>query len=1004
MISPRFLWIVACGLVAATAGAAGALRPNWSVDIWQSDDGLPNNNVTDLAQTADGHLWIANSGNLARFDGVDFEEFPTRGLTGTDQRATSILYDRAGRLWLGMDHGALARLDAKSVRVFSTGLPNLIAWSLLDDDHGGIWIVYGGNTVARWTEHGLTRFTEKNLPRVRGGCSLARDAAGTIWLATAGELDRFDGKRFNPVAAIGDADVPVRIAPARDEGLWVCAGMRVLRFHPREARVDIVGAIDAHEPGTEPTVLIEDRQGGIWVGTSSSGLFHWTGASFERIPTSHARISSLLQDREGNIWVATRGGGLNRVRPRAIDVDPLNAQAAGRQAVQSVCEAADGSLWATTEDGTLLRRIAGIWSVVPIDAGAPGIRATCVAADSTGAVWIGTRASRVYCWRDGQFTEFGHEDGLSAHIYHAILATAGGDIWVGGEVPDSLFRIRRGRVQAFAVPPGIRIIRAMTCDAAGNVWAGTSKGVLLRIDGNGVSDFTARTTGEPMSIRCLSSTPDGSVWMGYVGGGVGRWKDGRFSRIDHAAGLFDDVVSQIVADGHGWLWFGAEHGIFKVREQEIEDVAAGRTSRVRSIHYGRDAGLPSLQANAGDSPGALRDRDGRLWIALRTGMAVIDPERLREAPSPPSVLLKRVVLDDRTVAAYGGNVPVREAAPLDPIVPPRLRFSPAHRRLQFDYAAMTFGAPETMHFRYRLVGFDDDWVDAGTGRHAAYSRLAAGDYRFEASAGDADGGWGVPVTLAFSVAPFFWQTWWFRLGGLALFTTAVAGVGRYVSFRRLRARVRELQQKAALNQERSRIAKDIHDDLGSTLAQNILLLDLARKHRGDAGRSETYLKQLSANTRQVVESLDEIVWAANPGNDVLPAFIDYLGQFASEFLQMADVRCRFDLPPHPPPEPLAPEVRHNLFLVVKEALTNIVRHAHATEVRLHIACDGPELVLRLTDDGRGFGHAPNDACANGLRNMRQRLAAIGGRLTIDSALGAGTTIIAAWPWPAPRHG
>jgi signal transduction histidine kinase/ligand-binding sensor domain-containing protein len=994
MSVPRFLCLAV--VFAAVAPIVTAAPPSsWSVDVWQSDDGLPNNNVASLAQTSDGHLWIANSGELARFDGVQFEEFPSRELTGGDQKPTSLLYDRAGHLWLGMDHGALVRLDGKSVRVIAADLPNLIAWSLIDDDEGGIWIVYGGNTIARWTEAGLVRFNEQNGlgPRPRAGCSLARDVHGAMWLATGGELHRFEHDRFVKIADIGDPDAPIRIIAARAGGLWVCSGFRVLRYSAKDHRLESVGSIDAR--AAEPTALLEDHEGGLWVGTSSSGLFHRTPNGFEPVSTSHARISALLVDREDNIWVGTRGGGLNRIRPRAIDVDTLGAAARGRQAVQSVCEAADGSLWATTEDGTLLRRSGNTWSVMSADPLWPGGRATCLSADGTGGVWIGTRNSRIYQWRDNQFTAYDRAEGLTSHVFHAMLADDDGGVWIGGEVPDNVFRLHDGRVETCAVPAGIRIIRAITRDTAGNVWVGTSKGILLRLAAGKVTDMTAATTREPVSIRCLYSTPDGSVWIGYVGGGVGRYKRGQFGRITRDQGLFDDVVSQIVSDGQGWLWFGAEHGIFKVRERELEDVATGRAVRVRSIHYGRDAGLPSLQANAGDAPGAVRTRDGRLWIALRTGLAVVDPTRLRENPAPPAVLLKRVTVDERPVAAYGGIVPIKTVMPLTAqsgTMPP---LRPAYRRLQFDFAAMTFGAPETVHFRYRLIGFDDDWVDAGTARHASYSRLPAGDYRFEAAACNSNGIWSATAaTLAFSVAPFFWQTWWFRLAALALFTSAVAGTGRYVSFRRLRAKVRELQQKAALHQERARIAKDIHDDLGGTLTQIILQLDVARRHRQDTAKTETYLQQLSTTTRDAVQSLDEIVWAANPNNDVLSAFVDYLGQFAVEYLQMAGIRCRFDLPVHPAPWPLAPEVRHNLYLVLKEALTNVVRHAHAKEVRLQITCEAAELTMRISDDGEGFDHEPNEACANGVANMRQRMMAIGGHLGIESKKGVGTVIVA----------
>jgi len=366
--------------------------------------------------------------------------------------------------------------------------------------------------------------------------------------------------------------------------------------------------------------------------------------------------------------------------------------------------------------------------------------------------------------------------------------------------------------------------------------------------------------------------------------------------------------------------------------------------------------------------------------------------------------VKRFTVDDRPVAYYGGVVPVKTLVDLrNPQAP--LQLDSAHRRLLFEFTALTFGAAENVHFRYQLEGIDDHWIEAGTQRNASYSRLPAGHYRFHVTACNGDGLWNeTGASLAFTVAPFFWQTWWFRLGAAALFTTLAAGIGRFVAVRRLRARLRELEQKAVLDRERARIARDIHDDLGGSLAQTLLVLDLARRNRAEAAVLDGHLARASTSVRQVVQSLDEIVWAANPANDTLPAFVDYVGQFAAEFLQAAGIRCRFDFPETPPDLPLAPEVRHNLFLVLKESLTNVVRHAHATEMRLSVTATEKSLHLRLADDGRGFDETAEDAGgADGLRNMRQRMEEIGGSLKIETKAGAGTVVTVFLRWLPARE-
>ena len=275
----------------------------------------------------------------------------------------------------------------------------------------------------------------------------------------------------------------------------------------------------------------------------------------------------------------------------------------------------------------------------------------------------------------------------------------------------------------------------MAEDAGGKIWVATSRGLLLRVEGDRLIDETARTTGSPNSIRCLSATPDGSLWIGYAGWGVGRLKGGRFARINSERGLFDDYISHIVADGEGWLWFGGDLGIFKVLQREMDDAAADRTARVRSIHYGKNEGLPSLQATFGGAPAALRSRDGRIWIPMRTGLTVIDPERLREHANvpPPPVVLHQVTVDEHLAALNSGVVPdpgIRRNEILDlRRHDGALRLPPGHHRVEFDFTALSLTAPENVHFRYQLSGFDEDWSSPQPRRSATYS-LSAGKYEF----------------------------------------------------------------------------------------------------------------------------------------------------------------------------------------------------------------------------------------------------------------------------------
>ena len=388
---------------------------------------------------------------------------------------------------------------------------------------------------------------------------------------------------------------------------------------------------------------------------------------------------------------------------------------------------------------------------------------------------------------------------------------------------------------------------------------------------------------------------------------------------------------------------------------------------------------------------------------MRTALAVINPNGLLENPEAPPVLLRRVTVDERTIAAYGGVMPVQNAASL-PDPQPALRLPPKHHRVEFEFTALNFGAPENVHFRYQLEGFDADWIEgtaADTKRNASYPQLSAGNYHFRVAACNSDGVWNEAASpLSFSVAPFFWQTWLFRASSIIAFTLMVAAIVRYVSFRPLRLKLRQVEQQAALDKERSRIARDLHDDLGGSLTEVSLLLGTTERGLAGAGNINGNLQQCSSLVLQITKSVDEIIWAINPGNDTLRYVIDYISQFVVEFLHAANIRCRVDLPDHIPDRTLSPEARHNLFLVVKETLNNVARHSHAREVRLSISTTEERLSIRIEDSGQGFDKQPDTASGDGLRNMRQRMEEIGGRFDVESIPGSGTRVSLTYPLAA----
>ena len=979
---------------------------NWFERVWHVENGLPNNSVETIAQSADGYLWLGTPIGLANFDGLQFQSFPSTDFVRGGQKGVMAMFvSRSGALWLAMDRGAVVCLDGERTRVFAEadGLSGLQVHTIVEDGEGAIWIVHLGNAIGRIKDGVVENLSGGSGLPAGALTSLVCDSAGTVWWAKGGRVGVYrDGQFQTLVRPAGSA--PVQLARAQGGGMWICARTRLFKCDD-QGRLQPFGEFEQKPAGNIASVMIEDSSGAVWIGTSFGGLLRFDGSRFENVSTSHPEVKCLLEDREGNIWAGTRGGGLNRIRQRVVRLHGVET-GLPIDAVRSLAEDANGDIWAVTQNGLLVRRSGSTWATVSTTAGWPRDSLSCVSAAPDGAIWIGSRSGRLLCLRDGKVSTVERADGLIGSSVISLLAARNGDLWIGFTGSRPVQRLRAGKFTTFEVPEGDRTPRAMTEDANGNVWIGFSRGMLLRVQGDELVDVSPKELDEVMSIRCLAASPDGCLWIGYAGRGLGLFKGGRYTWIGTEQGLIDDYISQIIPDDNGWLWIGSDHGIFKVRQQDVEAVANGQARSVRSIRYGRGEGVPDLQASFGNAPGGVLGRNGCVWLPTQSALAEIDTRQRARRSELPDVLLTHVTVDGRVIARNDRFLP--GSAALAGVYDLRsqklkLRLPPANRRLEIRFTTLLFSGLENVRFRYRLAGLDEEWLEAGSERRAMYSRLPAGQYKFEVRACSPDGVWsGTGPTLAMMVQPFFWQTWWFRMLLGVGFTGATVSIVRYASFRRLRRRLQEAEKQAAVERERARIARDIHDDLGNRLTKVMLLSGFVMRDWSKPEKAEQHVQQIASTVRQATDALDEIVWAINPRNDTLPHLINYVGQFVVEFLRAAGIRCRVDLPDHPPHRMVPAEVRHDLFMAIEEAITNIVRHAKASAVQFNMAVSDERITVTIIDNGRGFRESPDEMGGDGLRNMRQRMKDVGGEIRIVSEPGTGTHLL--FDCPLPRNG
>ncbi len=1002
---------IGVSLILAATGLIAATNPPWFARAWQTDEGLPDNAVVGIAQTPDGFLWVATQGGLVRFDGNQFRDFAPiteAGVPGGLLHGLTV--DRRGRLWVAKDGGVIACVDQGRTTSITLrrGSANARAVTPVEDGEGSLWAAYptAASRVVRVREGQVRYFGTEDGLAPGGILQLAGDSRGRLMYAAGDKLGVFRDERFVTLETVPGVQC---IAAAKAGGLWVCSGAKVLKFTEGGGVVP-VGELPAVRSNVTATVVMEDRLGRLWIGTARQGLFRREGGMFAAVPVSHREILSLAEDREGSVWVGTRGGGLNRLRPSVVESQEI-ASGLPFEAVRSVCQDKDGTLWAVARSGVVARHQGTGWNALRAGDGWTIEDAVSVVPNPNGGVWIGTHYDGLFHWRDRVVASVTMKDGLAGNFARSLLSSTNGDLWIGTASAEGLHRLRAGRLRRFNLPDGSGLVRALALDAAGTLWAGTTGGRLLRATEDMVVDETARSVPKLQTIRCLHATADGSVWIGYGGSGVGRLKAGRFSQFRTAEGITDDYISQIQDDGEGRLWFAGNRGVFYVREQEFEEQTAGRIAQVRPVVFGRDEGLPALQASREAWPGAARGSDGRLWIAMQTGLAVVHPRAIQRGPAP-AVVIESASLDGQEVAAYDARTVMAGSAPAPPLNLRQaesggIKVTPGHEQLAIEFTALSLASPRHVAFRFKLDGLENDWVQARARRVAYYSHVPPGKYRFLVTASDHEGNWSEPgAAMDIEVLPHFWQTWWFQiLAALSLLGT-VGGVVRYVEIRKLRHRVERAEREGAIERERARIAKDIHDDLGASLTEITLLSELAQGGQAPPEEVQADMRKIAARTRNLTQALDATVWAVNPRNDTLESLVTYTCNHAEDFLKTAGIRCRLEVADRLPVQVLTAVVRHNVFLVVKEALHNVVKHSAASEVTLRVATRANGMVLVIEDNGNGFIPHNQDATAGtrseagvmrqrqgeGLANMHRRAAEIGGELDLRSGPGQGTRI------------
>ena len=969
-------------------------------------DGLANNGVYSIASDSRGFLWFATGEGLSRFDGVGFaNQTESAGLP--HRLVKQVLIGRHGNYWLATPAGVVRfRPDLppsstdRMVVIRPDGKPEAARISVLLEDRGGkLWCgTEAGLYAIDDTASPTLRLAEVRigLPGVAYGdadvSALAEDAEGGLWIGVNdGTLYRRlpDGgvERYRTTERMPQAQITHLLADRKGR-IWVGRANSLYRsapaVHPGANGFERLSGRNSGPPDARVFDIFESREGDIWVAmyrclaqfpADEAPVRVWTKDN--GLPSRG--VGALGQDRDGNLWMGTgdlgafklaAGGGLTYSSEDGIGAD----------AVISIAETLRGELYIAGRRESEGFRIAVRWGAgfqaiaprVPEKVFYFGWRpARVILQDHAGEWWLASSQGLCRYPRLESASQLAQtlpkavyttRDGLPGDVVVRLYEDHGGNIWAGTETSKFAYWSRSEqkfiRVAADGVPS---FASAFGEDNAGDMWIGDEEGQLWRVrDGR-----ASRVAGPAKSgaIQGFLLDRSGRLWVGTNSQGLLRFDqpaapDPQFRQYGYSDGLSSLSVHSLTDDRNGFIYIGTGGGVDRL-DPDLEHIR----------HYTSADGIAPGEVNA-----AYRDRTGAIWFGTDHGLTRFVPQNGPAGGPPPVWITGLSIAGRRAPVSEAGESSIRG-----------VEVRPGQEQLQFDFAGLSYSPGNVLRYQYRLR--DDPWSAPIESRSVHYGALAPGQYRFAVRAIDSDGEASTaPATVEFRVSPPLWRRAWFQ--GM-LMAVALAGI---VWVQRVRtARLVEIERV------RTRIATDLHDDIGSTLSQISILSEVAHQ-RAAGGKSDEPIERIGTLSRELLDSISDIVWAIQPHKDHLSDLKQRMRRFATDVLSARDVETHWSVTDSARDLELNPELRRQVYLIFKESVNNIARHSRATEAHISLRVVERHLALEVSDNGCGFERRDRDD-GNGLRSMKLRAIRLGGELQVRSDGGQGTTVVLRAPLP-----
>jgi ligand-binding sensor domain-containing protein/signal transduction histidine kinase len=945
----------------------------YAYDMWTTKNGLLQSSIHGIVQTKNGYIWLSGASGLARFDGVrftiyDYTNTPEINSSGVgsirvgqdgnllflsnnsiwrfkdnrilpyfkdqerfkDLNITAFYEDTNGTLWIGTKDRGLFVLKDDSTLLYTTkeGLANNYVLTIFEDKEGSFWIGTESG-VAKIKGKEVVTYNRKNSLVKSGVTSICQDQEGRMWFGTRTGLVSLEDGKFT--------------------------------LYNKEPDLTLI------------RVVIQDKDGNIWIGSRFSGLVRFKDGRFLSANTcsmlDETDVQVIYEDREGNLWVATRRGVLIKISDGQFTIYTSKEGLSGDD-IKGLYENKDGSIWIGAEDGLNLLKDGKLTSYIYKD-GSYKNTVKAVYKDRKDNLWIGS-ARGIVLFKDGKFTPFlGDTKGVVS-----ISEDLEGSLWLGS--PSSgLSRFKDGEFKSYSIKDGLPSdeVRVVYVDSKGAIWVGTHKGLVLFKDGK-IMDRVGNMRLPRDSIRSLYEDSRGNLWIGTHSNGLIRIRDEEIVEYNPSNHPLNHGVYQIREDADSNLWVGGRREIIRISRSELDAYPQRGTNTLSVLTYNLSDSMQNVECSINTHYAADSSNKSKgLMFATIGGLLVIDPEKITSNQLVPSVLIEEILLDNQPINTQASN----------------LKIPPSSGDIEIHYTGFNFATPERLRFKYILEGYDENWIDAGARRTAYYTNLRSGNYRFRVIASSRDGIWNEEgASFNLYLQPHFYETYWFYMAAILL----IALMGWSINLLRTRVMLRQTEAKfqSVLN-ERNRIAIELHDtllqglsgiawqidsiklsqiDLSSELTKKLnLIRELVRYNQEEARRSI-----LNLRTQRLEEA------------ELGTALVNYAKQLTKETSINICTQIKES------DKELDTEIEHHLLRIGQEAIGNAVKHAKAGNIVIELICDSKSISLSVKDDGCGFDLKSLSLTDTrfGLAGIHERVAKLRGEIFLDSSPQNGTSL------------